>query len=177
MALWSSTAVAAAPVAQPSVARESQPLHWYGFETLAADSLSLGVLGLSAAGSARRSCGACRLPAYAAGLVFVFTGPVVHMTRGSVWRTFSSFGLRATAQLAGAKMGRDTAECDKGSEEYESCLAGPELLGVFVGASIASAIDASLLSWEPESGPTQPAWVPSLRLGRRDATLTVSGRW
>ncbi len=159
------------PPAPPSLEQPAQRSAWYGWQTLTADGLALVVFGFGFATSSY-------VIGYAGAGVFLFAAPAVHMSHESVHRTFLSFGLRATLPLLGAKVGRDNADCDAGSEDDEQCLLEPGLLGGLVAALVVSAIDAAAISWQRVPQQTSGlSWTPSLSLDQRDARLVVSGRF
>jgi hypothetical protein len=133
--------------AKRAALRESQEHEqWIGWQTLAVDSVAIGVPILLRTGG----------PILAvSGAVFAFGSPIVHFVRGDVAKGFGSVALRVTLPLLGYLVGTGfhplTGDVESG------------VVGAAGGAVCASAVDASLLGWERWEGASRVA-QPSLAM-------------
>ena len=124
---------------------------WYGWQTLAADGVSLVLIPL--VGS--RTGNAQGTTLFAAG-TFTLTAPLIHFAHGRRGSGVLSLALRLALPLGGSLLGGGLLPEDCRSP---SCVPVGTLVGLSVGAVMASAIDAAALSYAPvyEAGATHEA--------------------
>jgi hypothetical protein len=129
-----------------SAPASSPERRWYGWQTLACDGLALLTMSPSLVVDSTA-------PAAIGYVTFLLAAPVVHAAHGRWGRAFGSAGIRLGLPLVLAVVGHAlVAEKDnktifgKGPRFEESRRA--ELIGVFIGFAIASALDASLFAYE-----------------------------
>lgn len=132
------------PLPAPERAALAAPrTHWYGWQTLVADGASVSLLfspftaivGLSG---------------------FVVASPVIHFAHGQVGSGVGSAALRLAMPVGGALMGLEVASklTSPNSPNALGDVIMGGLAGAFLGIIGASAIDASLLAWEPARAPS-----------------------
>jgi hypothetical protein len=110
---------------------------WYGWQTLAADAASVGVL---VAGSATEI-----VPLAFVGFGGYLAGPpLIHRAHKHSGRATASLLLRIGLPLAGAAVGAAVADC---SEDAFLCPLGEMVIGYGIGAAAAVLVDASM-AWD-----------------------------
>ena len=125
---------------QPSAAPRKQHTHWYGWQTLIVDGLSLVVVPVVAAKSESSAGAALAVGGYVLG------GPIVHWAHGEVARGFGSLGLRVGLPVVGA-LGGALAE-GAGSNCRSYCGLAGGLVGGAFGVLAALVIDPAVLAYE-----------------------------
>lgn len=143
--------------------RQRTERRWYGHQTLLVDGASIAALfadpGLGAGG-------------------LILGGPVVHTAHGHVGKALGSLGLRVGAPIAGGAAGMAFEGAASGGCSGEwGCLRGA-VVGFFVGAVSAIAIDSAVLANEDvpasERGPSV-GLKPSISIGKRDLAAGLTG--
>jgi hypothetical protein len=135
------TAPSSAMLAAPSREAPKAASEWYGYQTLGADGLALGV-GALAPSSGRGF-------AYAAIGTYLVGAPVVHVLNGNAGVALGDLGLRAGAPLAGALVGglvAGLAAPKSDSVRGLSSVASGMAYGLLAGFGLAVAIDALVLA-------------------------------
>jgi hypothetical protein len=164
-----------APVKEPFDAPD-KPSRWYGWQTLAADGLSLGVTTLGLFLASVSDGHPAGWPIAIVGLVgYTAITPLLHFSYDNPWM-LPSLSLRAVAvalTVAGAyNFGRcisDDLECWDGAAAGVLLAAGP------VVAVAATVMDA-VLAVKPRAG-SDTTWTPWVDPRTSAAGLSVSGRW
>jgi hypothetical protein len=138
---------------------------WYGWQTLASDVASLGVV-LSLRDPTATKIGV---------MSYLAVPPVIHVANHNYAQGLESLGLRVLAPAAGAALGLlvGSAVC-RGDRD---CLALPLATGFGVGIASAAVLDATVLAVK------QPAhhvgaglrWRPVLMAGKTAARIGVAG--
>ena len=131
---------AAAADHSPDGAPRSQHRHWYGWQTLIVDGMSILVVPVVAA-KADSSAGT----GLAVGGYFL-GGPIVHWAHGQVGKGFGSLGLRVGLPVAGALGGMLAARAASDCISYCSVAFG--LIGGAFGVAAALVIDPAVLAYE-----------------------------
>jgi hypothetical protein len=128
--------------AYPRTAHASEPAErrWYGWQTLIVDGTSL-VLMPSLAGHTESVT-----PLVVGGVGYAAVAPSIHALHGSYGTSAGSLAMRASLPFIGGAVGRSTADCSGGYLDF--CPWLEEIIGMWVGAVSAAALDASLLAWE-----------------------------
>jgi hypothetical protein len=165
-------AAAATPAAAAATTPAQEPpiseLRWYGWQLLASDAATVGLLALSLQGESTP------LAAMAFG-TYTFAPVGVHLAHHHPGRALLSVGLRIALPIVLAKALVEGADC-AGSNEY-LCGVGEMYLGVAGGALAASLVD-QILSFEryeiasPKHG---LSLAPTLQPRRDGATLGLIG--
>jgi hypothetical protein len=159
--------------AQPNPAKR-----WYGWQTLATDGAAIASFVLAGTTDETSVLPAVGLGAYLLG------GPIVHAAHDNWGRAALSLGMRTVIPVAtgglffAANSCGENSSNDPDSDADAWCGLGQAIAAVFgglVGATVASALDASLLAWEPEE-PT-PQVAPALGVTKTSAWLGVAGRF
>lgn len=110
--------------------------HHYGLQILAADLVSLSLMGVGAAGDSKAIV--------ATGGAVAMVGPLlVHAGNGNGQGAMLSMLLRPTLTLVGGMIGASSATCPEGEE---SCGLGEAAVGAAAGYLTAIAIDALVLA-------------------------------
>ncbi len=155
---------AAAPAAAPlprGFEREEET-SWYGWQTLIADGTSLLVLPIVAGVTQSPTLGAVAVGGY------FLAPPFIHGAHGR-WGIFAaSLGLRVGMPVVGGLLGAAA----QGDCRGDLCIPVGAAIGVAIGVLGAVALDAALLSYEPEehdpryrgqpTKPSQTAWSPTI---------------
>jgi hypothetical protein len=147
---------------------DSGERRWYGWQTIIVDTTSLVVV-------PRVYLDTERDAHLAAGLVgYGVVAPGLHAVHGSVGKTFGSFALRASFPYIGGAIGKSTAECSGG---FDFCPWVEEMVGMWLGAVHAAALDAAWLAWDED--PTPTGWaisvVPDVSTERVGAHVHAGG--
>ncbi len=132
----------AAPSAAPSAAElppARKHAHWYGWQILIVDGMSLLVMPVMAARTGSSGVVALAVGGYALG------GPIVHLAHGEVARGFGSLGLRVGLPLVGALGG---AMVEGSSCHGELCGLRGAAIGGALGVVAALVIDPAALAYE-----------------------------
>jgi len=118
--------------------------HWYGWETLTVDAVSVAAMPLAGVGVAGYLVGA----------------PIVHAAHDRWGAAAASLGLRVALPIAGAYAGVALANCGNSQRASEDwCGLGEAVLGLGVGMLAAIVIDAAVLGYE--RAPAAQASEPS----------------
>ncbi|HKY36721.1 MAG TPA: hypothetical protein VJN18_12315 [Polyangiaceae bacterium] len=143
------------PPAQSQADAGTTSRRWYGWQTLSLDvaSLTIGAIGvkdMGEPGSTSILMGSIGITGYTLG------APFVHWVHGQPGKAASSLGLRIVLPLipVGLLSASSAARCPGANEEDDAqhcrlVLRTMAVLGT-VGMLVASGVDASALSWEPE---------------------------
>ena len=114
---------------------------------------------------------------------YVFGGPLVHMFNGQPKTALGSLALRTALPMLGAAVGSSTADCDDNAEEF-LCGLGEAVVGIMIGATLATAIDAAVLARKQVTRPRAAfeyrgvSANPQLGMSRDgDFTLGLSGNF
>lgn len=143
---------------------------WYGWQTLVADGLALGVAGLGL-GLDAGDTSTTVLSLAATG--YVLGGPLVHLGHGDAMKGLGSLGLRVGAPLvSGVVFGALFA--GTANHAMSGFQAGFYFIGVPVGVVTAIIVDAAVLAWEPATPSSTGIGVD---LSRDRVGLAVSGRF
>ncbi len=157
--------VAAAPRPAQEPSRWSR---WYGWQTLTADGLALGI-GVVGAGTESTTLGHVALGSYLVG------APIVHLAHDEPARAFGSLALRAGLPAAGLLAGCQLDD-DPG---FLGCIGGAAL-GTLIGMSAAIAIDSAALAWSDtpvkaaDAAPKRFAISPTFTTGKGAYGLGLS---
>jgi hypothetical protein len=146
---------------------------WYGTPIIVVDSLAMGTSVLALRNSFKdKSAGMWALGSVS----LVFSGPIVHLSRGEGGNAAISLGLRLGMPVIGAFLGSahykaNCLECP-GGEELESVV-----VGVMIGAAAASLIDIVLVARtrSTRKRAATTAWAPQLGIGDSQVTAGVAG--
>jgi len=150
------------------------PMRWYGWETLVVDAGGISAF-LAAVGSSNRgmSTGLVEL-----GLAtYVLGAPIVHAAEGHPREAGLSVGLRLGAPLVGGLSGflLGGALCAKDDGDVP-CPALTAALGILAGGVAAIAVDAEVLSDEPEpSRPQVSHFAPTLSVTKNGVSAGLTG--
>jgi hypothetical protein len=156
---------------QPTLERR-----WYGWQTLATDAISFGVLATAADS---RDSG----PQVAIGLLgYALGGPVIHAAHGHVGKAFGSLGLRVGAPVVGAVTGFAMEDCEHSDDgEMDFCGLQGAGIGLVIGAASAVILDATVIAnddAEPDA-PSQPErgvqLRPDVRIAKDRAQVSLTG--
>jgi hypothetical protein len=112
--------------------------HWYGWQTLLVDAVSIAAMPAAGVGFGGYLLGA----------------PIVHATHDRWGIAAASLGLRVALPVAGAIAGLKFANCAPqmaNTEGGDWCGVGEAIVGVGLGMLTAIAIDAAVFSYEPAS--------------------------
>jgi len=173
-------------VREPSALTER---HWYGWQTLASDGASLGLM-LAGIVTAAEHAGlyddetpvmanvaaTLGLAGYAAG------APVMHLVHERPGAAAASLGLRLALPLLGGALGAQSQTCPPPStsgDDYGNCGLGGLVLGLSAGVLAAVIIDATALSFErveaePPAGP-RLSFAPVISNDGKRGELRVFG--
>lgn len=131
---------AAPAAAEPSPAPPARKhTHWYGWQTIIVDGMSLLVMPVMAAETNSSSVVALAVGSYALG------GPIVHLAHGEIARAAGSLGLRVGLPFVGAIGG---AMVEGSSCHGEFCGLRGAVLGGALGVLAAVVIDPAALAYE-----------------------------
>lgn len=181
-----------APAAEPAPAPKEQPRYertWYGYQTLIADGISVGLL---VAGVSAKSGGLV-----AAGYTgFVLGTPIVHMVHGNIGPGFGSIGLRLLLPVIGLGVGAIVGVISggtSGSGAFERFGSGANgavngaVVGGLIGAGGSALIDAAGFAYAKERVDDHPITLaprprtftlaPSFNVQRHYASLGVAGQF
>lgn len=153
------------------------PKRWYGWQTLTTDGVAIASFVL--AGYAEE---ATVLPTVGLG-TYIIGGPIVHASHDNWGRAGISSGMRVGLPLVAGGALYAVSSCGTTSDAGEVtadgwCELGRALVALFsgaVGATVASALDASLLAWEPTE--VEPQVSPALGVNKTSAWLGVAGQF
>lgn len=138
---------------------------WYGWQTLASDAASLGIV-LSLRDPTATKIGV---------LSYLTVPPLIHVANGNYAPGLGSLGLRLLAPPVGAVLGLavGAAVC-RGDHD---CLEVPVAAGFGVGVAAATALDASVLAVKQPAHPVGVGfhWRPVILAGKKDARIGVAG--
>lgn len=164
------TAAPAPAAARPEASQPArEETRWYGWQTLIADGVSIAIL----------------FPVPPAGLAgYALGGPIIHAAHGRWGVTFASLAMRVLTPPLGAIIGAglDTKSCNNGDF---ICIPTGLVVGLFIGAGVAIAVDAAFLSNEtvkeepaaPKKSARRPFVVPVLAPRPGGADVGVVGRF
>lgn len=151
------------PALPPPTEEEPQyETRWYGWQTLIADGVSLGLV---VGGGYANSGGVV----YAGIMTYFLAPPIIHFAHGHVGKGFLSMGLRVGMPIALGLGLAAASNCSSGGY----CGLGEFALGFGIGMAGASAIDSAAIAWEKVPAEPSVAVVPML--GRDHAGLAISG--
>lgn len=141
-------------IARPLPRARSQRFEreWYGWQTLALDSLSLSLL----VAGLRKDHEALL---WVGGASYLFGGPLIHAGHHN-WTAGASLVTRALLPLLGTLIGSAYDNC----EPAHDCVQLGELAGFAGGALAAVVLDASAFSWTPRQKPTESESALTLTL-------------
>jgi hypothetical protein len=149
---------------------------WYGWQTLAADAASVGVVALAAATADGDAALAVGLGSYVLG------APIVHAANGRIGAAMGSASLRLALPVIAFSVSMSSGDCDGVDDGREPSSCGPErAVGPVLGAlATATLVDALLLSWKapPAKEPERAHHVsvrPSIALTRESRSLVLAG--
>lgn len=149
---------------------------WYGWQTLSTDGVAIASFVIAGATNEANV-----LPAVGLG-TYLFGGPIVHATHGNWGRSAASLGMRTAIPVATGALVYAVNNCESPSNEdagtdgwCELGRAVGALFGGMVGATVAVALDASLLAWEHEE--PRPQFAPALGVTKTSAWLGVAGQF
>ena len=157
-------AAAAPPAAVQSVhpgLGDETPSRWYGWQTLAADgmSLALTVGSIALAGSGGEE------PSSALGWgalgTYVLGGPILHFVHENPGRGFASLGMRVVGPIALGVIGAAAEDCANHGGDF--CGLGGAVVGATMGIVAAITIDAAVFAYDDP--PEGAALAPRFRLG------------
>lgn len=142
---------------------------WYGWQTLISDGIGLGLLagGASSDSDAGATLGISGMFVYGLGT------PIIHGAHGHVGRAFGSLALHLGLPYLGLLVGAGTASCDNSSSW--TCEIDQGVVGLFIGAVAASAIDATVLAYDEV--PEEPTAHAAFRLRVAPLVAPRSGRY
>jgi hypothetical protein len=116
-------------------------------------------------------------------LGFLLGGPTVHAVHGRYGTALGSLGLRGALPALGFALGYTVAApCESSGSITSSCFFYG-IIGMLGGAVSASAIDASLLSWESRpiersaSGRASLSASPTFDARTKTGGITLTGRF
>ena len=144
---------------------ENVPQRWYGWQTLAADTIPTALF-------------LATIPAsndgvwWTAGAVtFAFSGPIVHGVHDRPIAAAGSLGLRVGLPVLGMLMGVPLSKCyghsasaGAGVDISPSCEDNTIMIGALLGLGVASVADAAFLAYEPSERPQSAQRAPRLQL-------------
>lgn len=136
---------------------------WYGWQTLAADGLSLLMAGAEQGGVAVGT--------------YVLVAPVIHAAHGAPGKGLGSLALRVLLPISFA-MGGMEVSCSihwGNDPEGDECYPVGLVVGALVGAGAASAIDATLLARQTIA--LRPSVMPSVAFERGRAWFGLVGEF
>lgn len=116
--------------------------HWYGWETLLADGVSIGAIAVTPVGAA---------------VGYVLGAPLVHGINGHAGKAAASLGLRVAAPVAGSLLAYAVLRVATQSDCRGLCVGYAALFGGIAGIATAITVDAAVLAREPTK--PQPAAV------------------
>lgn len=153
--------VGRAPAAPTAAESPASPLqkrthsHWYGWQTLMVDGVSLLVMPVVAAKAESTSALYLVVGGYALG------GPVVHLAHGEIGRAAGSLGLRVAMPFLGALAGVMVQGDCRGDF---GCISGA-IIGGGLGVVAAVVIDSAVLAYERVEDEPAVAKTPPKRSG------------
>ena len=146
--------------------------HWYGWQTLIIDGVSLTAI---FAGSALHADDDGDNKVVGFGLLgYEFAPGIVHFIHRNTGRGFASFGLRFGLPLAGAILGAAmSSDCDS-----NLCEAGGAGVGILLGMGGAIAIDAAVFAYDDRrrSAPQKARLVPLVSVTPQQAWVGLGGQ-
>jgi hypothetical protein len=156
------------PSPSPTPSDESPPFShatdettWYGWQTLIADALSIGV-----AAATQGEAATVGSIGYLAG------APIIHATHGNLGKGAGSVGLRFGLPVVGGGIGVAISSCN-GLHGY--CGLEAFAVGALSGMGAAIAIDSAVLAYERRPPRPLPRVLPNFVLVRGGAVATASG--
>jgi hypothetical protein len=130
----------------PPIAFEPNPdrsSKWYGWQTLAADGVSAGLLSIGLVSWTVEST----VGGYAG---LLLATPVIHVVHGHVGRGIGSFALRLLIPAFGAGVGLGASYLAERDELTELSGVRSAGVGAGIGAAICVALDAAVFAYEPK---------------------------
>lgn len=148
--------------------------HWYGWQTLMSDGVSVTVFlaGVSLSESSSDH-GTAQSLAWFGLLGYELAPGIVHFAHRNPGRGFASFGMRLGLPLAGAFLGASLASgCDA-----NLCEASGAGAGILLGMGAAIAIDAAVFAYDDAKYPLgrRLGFVPLVSVAPHQAWLGVGG--
>lgn len=141
---WSPPAPAWPAVDQPGAEQPAPDgRRWYGWQTLASDGITIGLL-LTAAGSDGEAGGLATLSL----ATYLLAPPIIHASHDRVGVSFASLGVRVGLPLGGMMVGAASADCG-GEDDEMFCGLSEAAIGFTLSALSAMVIDGAFLAWEP----------------------------
>ena len=147
------------------------PRPWYGYQTLAADGLSL----LVALGGLRADTGVVSTIGMGG---FALGGPIIHLVHHNYLAAGGSLALRVGAPFLFGFVGSQMENCGPNSGWF--CGVAGAVIGGSLGILTASIIDAAVLAHEPEEAyATAPSLLPSVGLSfaHNQPALSLGGHF
>lgn len=157
-------AASAPPAAVQSVhpgLGDETPSRWYGWQTLAADGMSLaltvGAIALAGSGGEEPSSAL----GWGALGTYVLGAPILHFVHENPGRGFASLGMRVVGPIALGVIGAAAEDCANHGGEF--CGVGGAVVGATMGIVAAITIDAAVFAYDDP--PEGAALAPRFRLG------------
>ncbi len=157
--------VAARDIGRELTEPDPDARHWYGWETLTVDAVSIAAMPLAGVGVGGYLLGA----------------PIVHAAHDRWGAAATSLGMRVALPIAGAYAGVALANCPKNTQDEGMCGLGEALVGLGLGMLTAIVIDAAVLGYEPAPSKSatiarlpQVAIAPWIERDRKGASLALT---
>ena len=145
---------------------------WYGWQTLTADGIDLGVLILAGSTGDRGTARDVGTGLVWFGLLsYELTPGFIHFVHHNPGRGFASFGMRFGLPLTGAIIGASAAG------NCEDCAEAGAGAGILLGMAGAIAIDAAVFAYDDDrrAAPARASLVPLLSVTQRRAWIGLGG--
>jgi hypothetical protein len=155
----------------PRVVEARRRSHWYGWQTLATDGVTVTLLasGIAAQRGALVAFGAA---------TFALGGPIVHLAHGRGDAAAASLGIRVGVPFVGAFVGAVIEDCRH--SDNEGCPLEGAAIGLLAGTGAAMILDTVFLAHEdiPREQPQRTARLsvsPSVSVTKSSGTMGLTG--